>query len=116
MSAVTEFPLHGRATAITGDHPALARPCRWPWPEAGARVAILGRWDAGRAAERVAAIEAVGGEAMAVLADVLERTRWQAACDEIMQAWGSIDGLVNAAGRPSLRHHRPRPGRVRPQH
>ena len=65
--------------------------------EAGARVAILGR-DAGRAAERVAAIEAVGGEALSVLADVLDKGQMQAACDEIMQAWGRIDGLVNAAG------------------
>lgn len=97
MSALNQFSLHGKVVVITGATGVLGEALSLAVAEAGARVAILGR-DAGRAAERVAAIEAVGGEAMAVLADVLDKDQMQAACDEIMQAWGSIDGLVNAAG------------------
>ncbi|MBC6700186.1 SDR family oxidoreductase [Hymenobacter sp. BT190] len=97
MSALNQFSLHGKVIVITGATGVLGEALSLAVAEAGARVAILGR-DAGRAAERVAAIEAVGGEALSVLADVLDKDQMQAACDEIMQAWGRIDGLVNAAG------------------
>ncbi|WBA40865.1 SDR family oxidoreductase [Hymenobacter canadensis] len=97
MSALNQFSLHGKVIVITGATGVLGEALSLAVAEAGARVAILGR-DAGRAAERVAAIEAVGGEALSVLADVLDKGQMQAACDEIMQAWGRIDGLVNAAG------------------
>ncbi|WP_246010567.1 SDR family oxidoreductase [Hymenobacter perfusus] len=97
MSALNQFSLHGKVVVITGATGVLGEALSLAVAEAGARVAILGR-DAGRAAERVAAIEAVGGEALSVLADVLDKGQMQAACDEIMQVWGRIDGLVNAAG------------------
>src|SRR5690606_30663649 len=64
---------------------------------AGAKVAILGRNEE-RAAARVAAIQAQGGEAMAVITDVLDEEAVHRAKDQILDAWGTIDGLVNAAG------------------
>ncbi len=65
--------------------------------QAGARVAILGR-HAERAAARADAIRAAGGECLVVLGDVLDIDQMNAAGQQIMAAWGRIDGLVNAAG------------------
>ncbi|WP_254244959.1 SDR family oxidoreductase [Hymenobacter sp. BRD67] len=65
--------------------------------EAGARVVVMGR-DAARAEARAAAIRAVGGEALVILADVLDTAQLEAARDQILVTWGRIDGLVNAAG------------------
>lgn len=96
-SALDQFSLRGKVIVITGATGVLGEAMSLAVAEAGAKVVILGR-DAGRAAERVAAITAAGGEAMSVLADVLDKDRMQAACDEILSAWGTIDGLVNAAG------------------
>jgi len=64
---------------------------------AGARVGVLGRRR--EQAEAVAAeITAVGGEALALAADVLERGQLQAARDQVLTHWGRLDILVNAAG------------------
>lgn len=79
------------ATGILGEAMSLAI------GEAGAKVAILGRNQA-RADERVAAIKAAGGEAIAILGDVLDEEQMHAAKAKVLEAWGTIDGLVNAAG------------------
>lgn len=97
MSALDQFSLHGKVIVITGATGVLGEALSLAVAEAGAKVAILGR-DAGRAAERVAAIEEIGGEALSVLADVLDKDQMQAACDHIVTTWGTIDGLVNGAG------------------
>jgi NAD(P)-dependent dehydrogenase (short-subunit alcohol dehydrogenase family) len=97
MSSLDQFSLRGKVVVITGATGILGEALSLAVAEAGAKVAILGR-DASRAAERVAAIKAAGGEAIAVLADVLDKDKMQAACDEILTTWGTVDGLVNAAG------------------
>ncbi len=79
------------ATGVLGEAFSLAA------AGAGARVAVLGR-NKERAEKRVAAIQAAGGEAMAILGDVLDEAAMHAAKAEILQQWGTIDGLVNAAG------------------
>lgn len=64
---------------------------------AGARVAVLGRGL--EALERtVADIEGAGGEAAAVQGDVLDETSLRAARDGVLERWGRVDILVNAAG------------------
>ena len=63
----------------------------------GGKVAILGR-KLEVAAERAAAIESGGGEAMAVMADVMDLQSLDAARAEVISRFGRIDGLVNAAG------------------
>ena len=96
-SALDQFSLHGKVIVITGATGVLGEAMSLAVAEAGAKVVVLGR-DAARAAARVEAIQASGGEAMSVLTDVLDKERMQAACDEIIATWGTIDGLVNAAG------------------
>ncbi|MCC3153218.1 SDR family oxidoreductase [Hymenobacter sp. BT770] len=97
LPALDQFSLRGRVIVITGATGVLGESMSLAVAEAGARVVVLGRNDA-RARARVDAIEATGGEAMAVLADVLDQDQMQAACDKVLSAWGTIDGLVNAAG------------------
>jgi NAD(P)-dependent dehydrogenase (short-subunit alcohol dehydrogenase family) len=65
--------------------------------EAGGKVAILGRKKE-VADERAAAINAKGGNAIGVVADVLDEQQLHDAKEKIVAAFGKIDGLVNAAG------------------
>jgi NAD(P)-dependent dehydrogenase (short-subunit alcohol dehydrogenase family) len=64
---------------------------------AGAKVGILGRRQE-RAEAVVAEIEAAGGQAMALPADVLDKQQLEGARSAILNRWGQIDILVNAAG------------------
>jgi NAD(P)-dependent dehydrogenase (short-subunit alcohol dehydrogenase family) len=64
---------------------------------AGAKVGVIGR-RAEVAAEVAARIEAAGGEAIALPADVLHTDQLEAARDAVLSRWGRIDLLVNAAG------------------
>ncbi|MFO7674072.1 MAG: SDR family oxidoreductase [Lutibacter sp.] len=63
----------------------------------GVKVAILGRTDA-TIQTKVDEINELGGEAMGLVADVLDREKLEAARKQVIQKWGSIDILVNAAG------------------
>jgi NAD(P)-dependent dehydrogenase (short-subunit alcohol dehydrogenase family) len=63
----------------------------------GVRVGILGRRQ-NVASEKVVAIEDQGGEALALVADVLEPDQLKQARQAVLDRWGRIDILVNAAG------------------
>ncbi len=64
---------------------------------AGARIGVLGRRKE-RAEEVAAEVENRGGEALALPADVLKREQLEAARDAVLERWGRVDVLVNAAG------------------
>jgi NAD(P)-dependent dehydrogenase (short-subunit alcohol dehydrogenase family) len=63
----------------------------------GARVAVLDR-DANAAAETRRMIDAEGGDAIEVLADVSEEASCRAAVEEVVRRWGAIHILVNNVG------------------
>lgn len=63
----------------------------------GAKVAVVGR-SAQRGAERVAAIEAAGGQALFEAADALDEGSLVSARDSIERKLGPVTVLVNAAG------------------
>jgi NAD(P)-dependent dehydrogenase (short-subunit alcohol dehydrogenase family) len=63
----------------------------------GATVCILGR-NIAVAEERAAEIIASGGKAIGLQADVLNESDLQRVNDLILEKFGKIDGLVNAAG------------------
>jgi NAD(P)-dependent dehydrogenase (short-subunit alcohol dehydrogenase family) len=63
----------------------------------GARVAVIGR-NAQRGAERVAAIQSQGGEAMFQAADAMDGDSLHTACQAIQSQLGTPSVLVNAAG------------------
>ena len=97
MSVLNQFSLTGKVVIITGATGVLGAAMSVAVAEAGARVVVMGR-NAERAEARAAAIREVGGEALVILADVLDTAQLEAARDQILAQWGRIDGLVNAAG------------------
>lgn len=91
------FSLQGRVAIVTGGTGVLGGAIAHGLAAAGAKVGILGR-RAERAAEVVEAIKAKGGEAMPVPADALDQAALAQARDSVLQRWGRVDILINAAG------------------
>ena len=91
------FSLDGKVAVITGGTGVLGGAMARGLAAAGARVGVLGRRQA-NADAMVATIEAEGGTAMALPADVLDKEQLQKARSAVLDAWGSVDILVNAAG------------------
>jgi NAD(P)-dependent dehydrogenase (short-subunit alcohol dehydrogenase family) len=97
MTATNAFSLKGRTAVVTGGYGVIGGCIASGLGAAGVRVAILGRRrDA--AQTKVDEIVRAGGEATAVVADVLDHAAVRAARDELVQQWGRIDILINAAG------------------
>ncbi len=97
MTAAANFSLDGRVVAITGGYGVIGGTLARGLAAAGARVALIGRNR--DAAETLAhEIRAAGGQAMAAVGDVLDAPAMHAARDAIVDAWGQVDALVNAAG------------------
>ncbi|UOQ54868.1 SDR family oxidoreductase [Hymenobacter cellulosivorans] len=91
------FSLQDKVIVVTGGTGILGQSFLDGIVEAGGTVGILGR-NAEVAHERAMAINANGGRALALVADVLDEDQLRAACQLMMQTFGRIDGLVNAAG------------------
>jgi NAD(P)-dependent dehydrogenase (short-subunit alcohol dehydrogenase family) len=91
------FGLVDQVAIVTGGSGALGGAMARGLAAAGARVGVLGR-RRGPAEAVVNAIEAEGGQALALSADVLDRKGLAAARDEVLARWERIDILVNAAG------------------
>jgi len=83
--------------AITGGGGVLCGTMARALGENGVRVAVLDL--NGEAAERVAAdVRAAGGEAIAVVVDVLDRDSIETAAQQVVDAFGRVDILINGAG------------------
>ena len=91
------FSLNGKSAVVTGGTGVLGGAMAHGLAAAGAKVGILGR-RAQKAAEVVASIEGQGGAAMPLVADVLDKAQLETARDAIVNRWGGIDILINAAG------------------
>ena len=91
------FSLKDKVIVVTGGTGILGKAFVEAIVEAGGTVGVLGRNEA-VANERVEAIKASGGKAVALVADVMDVAQLQGAKEKILQAFGRIDGLVNAAG------------------
>jgi len=87
----------GKVAVVTGGGGALCSAMAKALAENGARVAVL---DVRKeAAEAVASeIRQKGGQAIAVVADVLKKESVEAACKVVLEAFGTVDVLVNGAG------------------
>ena len=104
--------LAGRAAIVTGASRGLGRAIALALAAEGAAVAVAGRtekvWDdrlPGTIGETVAAIEAAGGRAVAIRADLTDRADIARLVDAARDALGPITLLVNnaaftAPGRP----------------
>jgi NAD(P)-dependent dehydrogenase (short-subunit alcohol dehydrogenase family) len=91
------FSLEGRVAVVTGATGVLGGEMARGLARAGARVGVLGRREE-RAKEVAREISGLGGEAMALPANVLDEGQLRDARDTVLGRWGSVDILVNAAG------------------
>ena len=92
------FSLEGKVAVVTGGSGALGAAMAKGLAQAGARVAILAR-RIEPATAIAAAIETIGGTALALSADVRERAQVERACATIVDRWRRVDILVNASSR-----------------
>lgn len=92
-----EFSLKDKVIVVTGGTGILGEAFINGIVKAGGAVGILGR-NAQKAQERADAINAAGGKAIALVADVLNEEQVIAAKDKMLAEFGRIDGLVNGAG------------------
>jgi NAD(P)-dependent dehydrogenase (short-subunit alcohol dehydrogenase family) len=93
----TLFGLNGQVAIVTGGTGVLGTAMARGLAQAGAKVGVLGRRRE-HAEQVVRVIEAAGGVAMALPANVLERDGLEQVRDTVLDAWGQLDILVNAAG------------------
>src|SRR5512140_656223 len=89
--------LAGRVAMITGAGSGLGREIALTFAREGARIAVndLRRDTAERVAKE---IEAVGSQALVLVADVSDSVEVRAIFEQLAAAWGTVDILVNNAG------------------
>ena len=91
------FDISGQVAVVTGGSGVLGRTIVRGLAGAGARVGVLGRAPE-RIAAAVADAEALGAEAIALQADVLDAGQLAEARTALLDRWGQVDILVNMAG------------------
>ena len=90
--------LEGKVCIITGAATGIGRAIATKFVKEGARVAIDYVGNADDANELVAALALIGGDAIAVAADVSDGGQVATLFDETVKRFGRIDVLVNNAG------------------
>ncbi len=93
----TRFSVKNKVIVVTGATGVLGHAFINALAGEGANVGVLGR-NQKVANERVGEIVKAGGNAIALIADVLKEDQLMAAKKLILEKFGKIDGLVNAAG------------------
>jgi NAD(P)-dependent dehydrogenase (short-subunit alcohol dehydrogenase family) len=92
-----KYSIEGKVIVVTGGTGILGNSFVNGIVEAGGAVGILGRNEA-VANERAEAIIKNRGKAVALTADVLNAKELEEAKNKILDTFGRLDGLVNAAG------------------
>lgn len=93
----TLFSLDDQVAVITGGTGVLGSMMALGLARAGAKVGVLGRRRE-QAEAVVRSITAEGGEAIALVADVLDREQLERSRATILETWDRLDILINAAG------------------
>jgi len=92
-----QLHLDGSVVLITGGTDGLGAALAERLVEEKARVAVCGR-DPVRLAETRSRLEFLGGDVLAVRADVTEPAALEGFVDAALERWERIDGVVNNAG------------------
>jgi len=86
-----------KVAIITGGSGALGFAMAKGLALEGVKVALLGRTE-NTVQSKADEINAMGGQAMALIGDVLDYQVMEIAKNKVLQTWGKIDVLINAAG------------------
>lgn len=89
--------LRDKVVFVTGAGSGIGRAAAILFAQEGARVGVLDR-DADSAAATVEAIAQVGGEAMALVADVADDAAIEGAIGALLDRYGALHGAFNNAG------------------
>jgi 3-oxoacyl-[acyl-carrier protein] reductase len=90
--------LTGKVAIVTGASRGIGRAIALQLAEIGAKVVVNYANSSGAADELVTQISSIGGEAIAVQADVSKAEQMDALFSTVMAQWGRVDILVNNAG------------------
>ncbi len=91
------FDIQGQTAVITGGSGGLGRAIAYAMAEAGARVVVISL-HAASSAKVVEAIRAEGGGAIGIACDVMDMAGLEDAYSKVLDSFGHIDILINAAG------------------
>lgn len=91
------FSLHRQVAVIIGGTGELCGHMALGLAQAGAEVVLVGR-SAAKAQQRIQQIEAAGGSAYFIAADVADKAAIQQVLDTVLARSGKVDILVNGAG------------------
>jgi NAD(P)-dependent dehydrogenase (short-subunit alcohol dehydrogenase family) len=97
MDVMGQFSLAGKVAVVTGGTGVLGSAIAHGLAAVGAKVGVLGR-RCDKAAQVAEAIELGGGTAVPLPANVLDKVQLKSARDTVLDTWGRVDILVNAAG------------------
>ena len=89
--------LKGKTAVITGGSGILCREFAYALAKQGMNVAVLGR-TLSKLQEVADRIDELGGNGLAVTADVTDPEAVKAAKDEVNKVFGKVDILINGAG------------------
>ncbi len=98
MPLSTEKVLAGQRALVTGGNSGIGAATARALAKAGARVAINYLFNEADAHALVNEIQAEGGEAIAIKADVSREDQVRAMFEQMLKTWGTIDILVANAG------------------
>ncbi|NLC31785.1 MAG: SDR family oxidoreductase [Clostridiales bacterium] len=89
------FGLSGKVALVTGGGQGIGQVVAQGLAQAGAKVVIMNR---ANVEDTVSLIKSAGGTAMGVQADVTSEKQVDAALQKVLEAYGTIDIVVNNAG------------------
>ncbi|MDL5158554.1 SDR family NAD(P)-dependent oxidoreductase [Actinomycetospora termitidis] len=92
-----DLGLGGARAIVTGASRGIGLACAQALAAEGARVALVAR----SADDLETAAATVGSETLAIVADTTDDAAVRAMVDRVVEAWGGVDVLVNAAARPA---------------
>ncbi len=96
-----DLGLSGRVAIVTGGSRGIGRSCALELAREGANVALVAR-DEAKLAEVANEVEALGGEALPVVADLSTAEGCASAVEETVAHFGQVDVLVNNAGAAGM--------------
>ena len=94
---LSNLPLDGRVAVVTGATGVLGGAAARGLAEAGAAIGIVAR-SLERAGPLADELRGAGTDVLVLPADVLDEAALAAARDRVLERWGRVDILVNAAG------------------